>query len=44
MKKHSIALLLLLAMSDRIGIVSSTPAPAATLIRNIAAAMGRERS
>ena len=43
-KNQGIALLLLLAMSDRIGIVSSTPAPAATLIRNIAAAMGWERS
>ena len=43
-KNQGITLLLLLAMSDRIGIVSSTPAPAATLIRNIAAAMGWERS
>ena len=43
-KNQGIALLLLLAMSDRIGIVSPTPAPAATLIRNIAAAMGWERS
>lgn len=43
-KNQGIALLLLLAMSDRIGIVSSTPAPAATLIRNIAAAMGWEHS
>ena len=43
-KNQGIALLLLLAMSDRIGIVSPTPAPAATLIRNIAAAMGWEHS
>lgn len=43
-KNQGIALLLLLALCDRVGITSPTPAPAATLLRNVAAAMGWQQS
>lgn len=43
-RNQGIALLLLLALSDRIGVTSPTPAPAATLLRNVSAAMGWGKS
>lgn len=43
-RNEAIALLVLLSGSSRIGIACSTPAPAATLIKNIAAAMGWQNS
>lgn len=39
-RNYAIALLLLLAGSDRVGLVSTTPAPLGTMCRNIAASMG----
>lgn len=43
-KNFSIALLVLLAVSDRVGLTTTTPAPTATLLRNIAGAMGWQHS
>ncbi len=43
-RNQGIAFLLLLAGSERVGILSSTPASAATLLKNIANAMGWSQS
>lgn len=43
-RNEAIVLLVLLAVSNRIGIACPTPAPAATLMKNLAAAMGWQRS
>lgn len=43
-RNMGLALLILLAISNRIGLSSPTPAPVATLARNIAAAMGWQHS
>lgn len=43
-RNQGIAFLLLLACSERVGILSSTPASAATLLKNIANAMGWSQS
>ncbi len=43
-RNTSIAILVLLGISARIGVACPTPAPAATLIKNIAAAMGWHNS
>lgn len=43
-RNTAIAILVLLAISDRIGIACSTPASAATLVKNIAVSMGWRQS